>query len=411
MPRLTTAIEAAGRDALDRRLDPDSDAPIAVGFSGGADSLLTLLTAKAWAQAHGRRLLVLTVDHRLQPQSADWTRRCGETAAHLALAFRALAWEGPKPHSGLPAAARAARHRLLAEAAREAGAKVLLLGHTASDIAESEAMRAEGTNIGALREWSPSPVWPEGRGLFCLRPLLGLSRQAVRAALAEGGWEWIDDPANEDLRFGRARVRSSLHTPHHPRGGGDDGVGGLAGAVEIAGAGFAVMPADLTQSPAFSRLLQMLLLCVSGGDAPARGSKVNAIARDVREATLGGCRIVPDGDGILVARELGRSAPPALGLAQNGAIVWDGRFEIIAEVPGLTVRPLKGLAARLSPAERAALARIPAPARPSLPILTREGDQSVTCPFLAEAPGVRVRSLAQARFAAACGLTAHERAI
>ena len=86
-------------------------------------------------------------------------------------------------------------------------------------------------------------------------------------------------------------------------------------------------------------------------------------------------------------------------------------FEITVDVPGLTVRPLKGLAARLSPAERAALTRIPAPARPSLPVLTREGDQSVTCPFLAEAPGVRVRSLAQARFAAACGLTAHERAI
>jgi tRNA(Ile)-lysidine synthase len=185
----------------------------------------------------------------------------------------------------------------------------------------------------------------------------------------------------------------------------------MAGAVEFAGAGFARLPLAITSIAGFAELLQVLLLCTSGGETPARGARVKALAADLREATLGGCRLVPDEDGLLIMRELGRSAPPPVELPANEAMVWDGRFEIAVDVPGLTVRPLKGLAARLSPAERAALARIPAAARPSLPVVTREGDQSVTCPFLAEAPGVRVRSLAQARFAAACGLTAHERAI
>ena len=66
----------------------------------------------------GRRLVALTVDHGLQPASADWTRFAAERAGGSASRIRTLAWTGDKPAAGLPAAARAARHALLAEAAR-----------------------------------------------------------------------------------------------------------------------------------------------------------------------------------------------------------------------------------------------------------------------------------------------------
>ena len=60
------------------------------------------------------------------------------------------------------------------------GAKVILMGHTASDLAEAAAMRAEGSTTPSPREWAPSPAWPEGRGVFLLRPMLAVSRQQVR---------------------------------------------------------------------------------------------------------------------------------------------------------------------------------------------------------------------------------------
>ncbi len=214
---------------LDRRLRPASPAPIAVGLSGGGDSLALLLVARAWALAHGRQILALTVDHGLNPDSAGWTRVCAETAERLGVGFRALRWTGDKPATGLPAAARAARQALLAEAAREAGAKVLLLGHTADDLAESAAMRAEGSTVQDAREWSPSPAWPEGRGVFLLRPLLAVGRAALRDHLREVGETWIDDPANEDVRFARARARMLRSSPRS--GEGDPAEqGGGAGA-------------------------------------------------------------------------------------------------------------------------------------------------------------------------------------
>src|SRR5213079_1546584 len=124
--------------------------------------------------------------------------------------FRALGWSGDKPTTGLPAAARAARHALLADAAREAGARAILMGHTADDILEARLMRAEGSTTPDPREWTPSPAWPQGRGVFLLRPLLDLRRADLRRWLSARGETWIDDPANEDASYARPRARQAL---------------------------------------------------------------------------------------------------------------------------------------------------------------------------------------------------------
>ncbi|RZJ97851.1 MAG: hypothetical protein EON88_01980 [Brevundimonas sp.] len=148
---------------LTARLETQTARPLVVALSGGGDSVALLHLAADWADARGRPLLALTVDHGLTPASADWTARAEAAARAVGADWRGLVWRGDKPATGLPAAARLARHRLLADAARKAGARVILIAHTADDIDEGEVMRAEGSSVGRLREWSPSPVWPEGR--------------------------------------------------------------------------------------------------------------------------------------------------------------------------------------------------------------------------------------------------------
>lgn len=385
------------RAALDRRLDPTSVASLAVGFSGGGDSLFLLKTVLDWARPHGRPVLALVVDHQLQAGSGHWTAQAVAKARALGAEARALVWTGDKPTTGLPAAARRARHALLAEAARAAGAKVLALGHTASDLAEGAAMRAEGSSVSDPREWAPSPVWPEGRGVFLLRPLLSLSRADIRQALADQGETWLDDPANEDLRYARARARaagageaSPMETaPLSPPTFTVDAVGTIR------------LPRDVAAAH-----LAAALLCAAGTERPPRGERLERLIQRIRSgeafaATLSGARIEA-GEDVLVCRDAGETARGGLAplkVEPGETGVWDGRWEVAAGDRPLTVTALKGRAASLSAADRIRLAAVPAPARPALPLTLSPLDG----PRLAPEGKARARLLVLGRFEAAIG--------
>lgn len=398
-------LTAAVHEVLDRRLLSASPAPIAVALSGGGDSLALALIAADWAKACGRSLLVLTVDHGLSAQSAAWTRSCAATADRLGAKFQALAWEGQKPATGLPAAARAARHRLIADAARAAGAKVVLMGHTASDRLEAAAMRRAGATTPSPREWTPSPVWPQGRDLFLLRPMLSLARANIRAWLAERGETWIEDPGNEDPRFARTRARAALT--------GDETDTGLPAPVpadlalsttDLAG-GLATPRALLRSAPA--GFLAAACLCAGGTTRPPRGDRLKRLAEVLKgdsdfTATLAGARIEAGEHDVRFLRDRGRAGLEPLVLAADQIAVWDGRFEITTDRP-ITVQALAGHAAGLSPSSRSALQRLPAGARGGLPFLPGDGS-----PVLATIPGVTARPLALARLRAACGLIDRE---
>ena len=416
MRRLTTPVtdlQAGVCAVLDRRLKHESAAPIAVGLSGGGDSHALTLIAADWARRHGRRLIVLTVDHQLRPESRDWTRACAALATRLDLEFHALDWMGDKPAQGLSAAARTARHRLLAVAARDLGARVILLGHTASDLDEAAAMRLEGSTTPSPREWSPSPVWPEGRDLFLLRPMLALARAEIRDWLTAQGETWIEDPSNSDLRFARARARAAGFVPDGVLSAEpSDGLADLARAVRADPAGGLSLPRTALAAPDGAKLVAVASLCAAGTDRPPRSERLERLALALRgqlpvTATLCGARIEADTHEVRFTREAGeikRANLPMLDLMGEG--VWDGRFEVRASRP-VRITALAGHAARLPAAEREALRRIPRAARGALPILVSP-DGEVVCPLLEPASDVTMRSLALDRLMAACGAVPDE---
>lgn len=208
------------------KIDFTSGAVVAV--SGGSDSTALLLLLKDYLDrtAPATKLLAVTIDHNLRPASALEAQAVSKLCAARNIAHRTLTWSGRKPSTGLPAAAREARYRLLWEAAQAEGIGLILTGHTADDQAETVLMR-QGREKGLALEKGLAReerlAGEEGRGLagmapatlydwrcWILRPLLGTRRQTLRDFLRRQKVGWADDPTNADETFERPRIRTIL---------------------------------------------------------------------------------------------------------------------------------------------------------------------------------------------------------
>ena len=128
MPSLSPAIaeiRLAVRTAL---ADLPAGSTVVVALSGGADSLALAAATAFEAPKLGLQAGSLTVDHGLQDGSDAVAARAARTAAALgldALIVRVEVGEDGGPE----AAARDARYRVLKDAAADAGASAVLLGH------------------------------------------------------------------------------------------------------------------------------------------------------------------------------------------------------------------------------------------------------------------------------------------
>src|SRR6201991_3493531 len=108
---------------------------IVLAVSGGPDSIALMWLAVRWRRAmtRGPRLIAITVDHGLRSEAAREARDVKRLAKALEIEHRTLLWQGSKPKTGVPAAAREARYALLAKAARASGARHVATAHTQDD--------------------------------------------------------------------------------------------------------------------------------------------------------------------------------------------------------------------------------------------------------------------------------------
>ncbi|GAA3147533.1 tRNA lysidine(34) synthetase TilS [Nonomuraea roseoviolacea] len=183
---------------------PAPEGPVLVACSGGADSLALAAALGFVAPRAGLKAGLLTVDHQLQPGSAERAEQVAALAAPLGLDMAEVLTVEVGTEGGPEAAAREARYRALAEAADRLGARAVLLGHTRDD-------QAETVLLGLARGSGPRSIsGMAARSGRYLRPFLDIPRATTVAACRALGLTPWDDPHNEDPRFTRVRVRARI---------------------------------------------------------------------------------------------------------------------------------------------------------------------------------------------------------
>jgi len=187
-----------------------------VGVSGGADSVCLLHVL----QSLGVPVVVAHFDHGLRSSSWSDGRYVLRLAAELGLPAVAERLERGHLQSGpgsLEERARRARYRFLASAAREWSCRVIAVGHTQDDQAETVLMHLlRGSGTRGLRGMRPACSLeevtgiPGDSGLQLIRPLLGVPRLETLAYCRARHLSVRRDPTNDQTAFMRNRVRLEL---------------------------------------------------------------------------------------------------------------------------------------------------------------------------------------------------------
>ena len=161
-------------------------------------------------EANALGVALVHVDHGLQTQSARWVLHCQSIAAHAAYPLHVLRVQVKNHGEGLEAAARKARYRAIAKHFEPS--VLLLTAHHQDDQAETVLMKllsGAGTRgsvgMAALKAHS---------GLLIARPLLGVTRGAIKDYAEAHALRWIEDPSNQNTDFRRNHLRALLPQLH-----------------------------------------------------------------------------------------------------------------------------------------------------------------------------------------------------
>lgn len=327
---------------------------IALAVSGGPDSLGLMVLVNHWLKSQDLRpeVFVYSLNHGLRAEARDECEMVGEVARNMGFSFRELIWDGKKPVSGIQAAARAARYRLIAQAMHKDNVTILLTGHHMNDQAETVLMRlSAGSGLYGLRGME---VLSQLEGIEVFRPLLDVAPKEMTHLLSHVGLRGVDDPSNYDEKYERVRWRRALLRLDE-LGLGSNRLLKFSRRMGRANQALEQMCDDLfarhvsidqfgvfymAQKDFFSqpeemaiRLLSRMIFAANGGRGEGELAQLEKLVPALAEqnfatCTIANCIIAKRDDLIFAAREAGRVEGGEVLVRAGETIVWDQRFRV-----------------------------------------------------------------------------------
>ena len=174
---------------------------VAVGLSGGVDSVVLLHLLRELAPECGFRVSAIHVHHGLSPNADAWSRFCRALCRRWKTPLAVRRVRVIRGGAGLEAAARAARYRCY----RTLRADVIALGHQLDDQAETVLMNLlRGAGLAGASGMRASALFHER---LVVRPLLEVPRAAITRYARANRLDWVDDESNRDESLSRNYLR------------------------------------------------------------------------------------------------------------------------------------------------------------------------------------------------------------
>jgi tRNA(Ile)-lysidine synthase len=186
---------------------------LAVGLSGGADSVALTRALAERSRQLGLVLHAAHLHHGLRGEEADGDLAFARAlASELGLPFHEerVDCEAEAKANGetIEEAARHLRYRWFRQLMASGEVEAVATAHTRDDQAETVLAKfLRGAWTEGLSGIHPVVEFPEGR---ILRPLLATTRTEVEAYLGAVGQKWREDSSNRHLTFTRNRIRHEL---------------------------------------------------------------------------------------------------------------------------------------------------------------------------------------------------------
>ena len=177
---------------------------VAVGLSGGVDSVVLLHLLRALAPEFRFSVSAIHVHHGLSPNADAWTRFCRALCRRWKVPITVRRVRVTRNGAGLEAAARAARYRCY----RTLRADAIALGHQLDDQAETVLMNLlRGAGLAGASGMRASVAFHEK---LVVRPLLDVPREAIVAHAKANHLDWIEDESNRDESLTRNYLRQRV---------------------------------------------------------------------------------------------------------------------------------------------------------------------------------------------------------
>ncbi len=174
---------------------------VAVGLSGGVDSVTLLEAMRALAAEFGCRVSAIHVHHGLSVNANAWSRFCRELCRRWNVPLTIRRVKVRRAGKGLEAAAREARYA----AFRRLSVDAIALGHQLNDQAETVLMNLlRGAGLPGA---SGMPAAARLGAKLLLRPLLEVPREAIVRFAEAHRLQWIEDESNRDDALTRSFLR------------------------------------------------------------------------------------------------------------------------------------------------------------------------------------------------------------